>query len=207
MKVSIVGAIIALALTFAGMLSVCAQDAQVSEVRKVDAFSSIEVASVGTIHFIQSDSYSFKIEGKEKYVKNTETTVKDGCLLIGFRDKKNKGMRNQKEGVAVWISAPDLNKVEFTGVGEFRCEEPLKLDRVKFQVEGVGRVYVEDLTCHTLEVELDGVGKADIHVDCDYLSADMNGVGKVTLSGTAGKAEISKEGIGSVNTSDLEIGR
>ena len=51
-------------------------------------FSSIEITSVGTIHFTQSDTYSFRIEGREKYVKNTETTVKDGRLLIGFKDKK-----------------------------------------------------------------------------------------------------------------------
>ena len=39
---------------------------KVSEVRKVDAFSSIEITSVGTIYFTQSDTYSFKIEGRMK---------------------------------------------------------------------------------------------------------------------------------------------
>lgn len=38
MKTNIVGIIIALILTFVGMLSVYAQDTKVSEVRKVDAF-------------------------------------------------------------------------------------------------------------------------------------------------------------------------
>lgn len=46
MKTNIVGIIIALILTFVGMLSVYAQDTKVSEVRKVDAFSSIEITSV-----------------------------------------------------------------------------------------------------------------------------------------------------------------
>ena len=189
------------------MLSVYAQDTKVSEVRKVDAFSSIEITSVGTIYFTQSDTYSFKIEGKEKHVKNTETTVKDGCLLIGFKDRKNKSMRNQKDGVTIWISAPDLKKVEFTGVGEFNCEKPLKLDEVSFEVKGVGEVNVSDLTCDELKVTLRGVGSADIHVVCDYLTARMSGVGDVTLSGTAGHADISKGGIGGVNTCNLKVGR
>ena len=47
MKTNIVGVIIALVLAFVGMLNVCAQDVKVSEVRKVDAFSSMEVTSVG----------------------------------------------------------------------------------------------------------------------------------------------------------------
>lgn len=73
-------------------------------------------------------------------------------------------------------------------------------------VNEVRKVYVGDLTCRTLNVSLEGVGKADIHVDCDSLSAELNGVGGVTLSGTAGKAEISKGGIGSVNTRRLKVG-
>ena len=181
MKTNIVGIIIALILTFVGMLSVYAQDTKVSEVRKVDAFSSIEITSVGT--------------------------VKDGCLLIGFKDRKNKSMRNQKDGVTIWISAPDLKKVEFTGVGEFNCEKPLKLDEVSFEVKGVGEVNVSDLTCDELKVTLRGVGSADIHVVCDYLTARMSGVGDVTLSGTAGHADISKGGIGGVNTCNLKVGR
>ena len=197
MRTDIAGVIIALVLAFAGMLSVCAQDAKVSEVRKVDAFSSIEITSVGTIHFTQSDTYSFKIEGKEKH----------GRLLIGFKDGKNKRRSNQKDGVTIWISAPDLKEVEFTGVGEFKCEKPLKLDAVSFEIKGVGEVNVSDLTCNELKVALRGVGSADIHVTCDYLSAKMGGVGDVTLSGTAGRADISKGGIGGVNTDNLKIGR
>lgn len=209
MKTNLISIIGAVVLAFAGAAGLRAQDAQVNEVRKVDAFSSIEIASVGTIYFTQGDTYSLKIEGKEKYVKDTETTVRDSCLLIGFREQKeNVAVQSpKKQGVTIRISAPDLKNVEFTGVGSFHCEGPLRLDRVRFQVEGVGKVYVEDLTCRTLKVELEGVGKARIHVHCDYLSADMDGVGGITLSGTAGKAEISKGGIGSVNTKGLKVGR
>ena len=64
MKTNIVGIIIALILTFVGMLSVYAQDTKVSEVRKVDAFSSIEITSVGTIYFTQSEEYRNHSEGR-----------------------------------------------------------------------------------------------------------------------------------------------
>ena len=60
MKTNIVGIIIALILTFVGMLSVYAQDTKVSEVRKVDAFSSIEITSVGTIYFT-GEFYQFNL--------------------------------------------------------------------------------------------------------------------------------------------------
>lgn len=206
MKTNIIGVIIALILAFVGAVGAWAQNGKVSDVRKMDAFSSVEITSVATVYFTQSDTYSLKIEGKEKYVKATTTVVKNDCLVIGFKedDKQN---RNIKDGVTIFLSAPDLKSMEFSGVGSFNCNEPLKLDNVKFQIEGVGKVNVKDLTCHNLKVELEGVGNADIHVNCDYLSADIDGVGGVTLSGTTGKADISKGGIGSVNTRNLKVGR
>lgn len=206
MKTNIIGVIIALMLAFVGAVGAWAQNSKVSEVRKVDAFSSIEITSVATIYFTQSDTYSLKIEGKEKYVKITSTVVKDDCLIIGFKGG-DKQSRNLKEGVTIYLSAPDLKEMEFTGVGNFNCEKPLKLDNVKFQVEGVGKLNVKDLTCKSLKVNLEGVGSADINVDCDYLSASLDGVGHVTLSGTAGKADISKSGVGGVNTRNLKVGR
>lgn len=202
--------LITLSLIFAatvGTVYAADGDAKVSEVRKVEAFSSVEVTSVATIYFTQSDTYSFKIEGKEKYVKCTESTVKNGCLRIGFKDKSEKSMRNRKDGVTIYLSAPDLKKVNFTGVGSFNCKERLKLDEVAFSVRGVGEVNVSDLICNKLEVGLRGVGSADVHVVCDYLSARMSGIGDVTLSGTARSADISKGGIGSVNTKKLKVGR
>ncbi|MCD8092020.1 MAG: DUF2807 domain-containing protein [Bacteroides sp.] len=201
--------VITLSLLFAavaGTVYAANGDAKVSEVRKVSAFSSVEVTSVATVYFTQSDTYSLKIEGKEKYVTTTSTEVKDDCLVIGFKDGDKK-TRNRNDGVTIYLSAPDLKEVEFTGVGSFNCETPLKLDDVTFEVEGVGKLNIDDLTCNNLKVQLEGVGKANIHVHCDYLSASLDGVGHVTLSGEAGHADISKSGIGGVNTSNLKVGR
>lgn len=131
------------------------EDVKVSEARKVEGFTSIDVTSVANVYFTQSDTYSFKIEGKEEYVKETTSTVSDGCLTIGFKSKKSK--RNQKDGVTIYLSAPDLKEVKFTGVGSFNCKEPLKLDEVDFQVKGVGELSVKNLTCRSLKVSLEGV--------------------------------------------------
>ncbi|WP_418696601.1 GIN domain-containing protein [Bacteroides sp.] len=201
--------VITLSLLFAavaGTVYAANGDAKVSEVRKVSAFSSVEITSVATVYFTQSDTYSLKIEGKEKYVTITSTEVKGDRLVIGFKNG-DKQSRNRNDGVTIYLSAPSLKEVEFSGVGSFNCEKPLKLDDVKFEVEGVGKLNIADLTCNNLRVELEGVGKANIHVHCDYLSASLDGVGHVTLSGEAGRADISKGGIGGVNTSDLKVGR
>lgn len=195
-----IGCLLAVALT---SVAGAANKDNVSEVRKVDSFSSIEITSAATIYFTQDDNCSLRIEGKEEFVNNTSTTVEGGCLVIDFREKEDKKMR--ENGVTLYLTAPDLKKVSFTGVGGFNCEEPLKLDEVLLRIGGVGEINIADLTCHKLKVKLEGVGEANIHVNCDYLSAGMSGVGSVKLSGTAGDADISKGGIGSVNTKELVV--
>lgn len=194
-----IGCLLAVAL----MSMACAADNdKVSEVRRVDSFSSIEITSVATVYFTQGDGCSLRIEGKEKFVKNTTTTVKDGCLLVGFKEKDNN---NRSNGVTIYLTAPDLKRVEFTGVGSFNCEEPLVLDDVKLALQGVGRLNVDDLKCHTLQIDVEGVGHATVNLRCDDLKADLEGVGSVTLSGEVGRAEISKDGIGRVNTRNLVV--
>ena len=80
MRTDVAGVIIALVLAFAGMLSVCAQDAKVSEVRKVDAFSSIEIGRPSADRF----------QGREKQAQEQSE---------GWRDYLDFGSRLEGGGV------------------------------------------------------------------------------------------------------------
>lgn len=173
---------------------------------KVGNFSSIEFNSVAQIFFVQSDKCSMTVEGKQEEVANLVAEVKGGRLYIDNRKKSGKSVRNQKQGVKIYLSAPTLEEVRFSGVGTFYCKEPLKLSDVDFKVEGVGSLEVKDLTCDDLTVSLSGVGSAELHVDCADLDASVEGIGSVTLSGKADRAHVERSGIGSVNTKQLKVG-
>ena len=203
MKTNIIGIIVALVLAFAGAAGALAQNEQVSEVRKVDDFSSIRIKSVANVEFTQGDKYSLRLEGKEKWVKLTTTEVKNGYLVISFK-KGEKSVKNIN-GLKLYVTAPTLEAVELTGVGSLECKEPLKLDDFTLRINGVGSAEVADLTCHRFTVSLNGVGDAEVNVDCDYLKARMGGVGNLELRGSAGEADVSRSGIGSLNTKRLKI--
>ena len=162
---------------------------KVSETRSVNPFHSIEVESVASVYFTQSD----------------KCTVKDGVLLIAWAEKGKKTTRNVN-GLSIYISAPDLQKVAFEGVGSFNCKSRLNLKNVKFDVEGVGSLHVADLHARNVQVSLEGVGSGELAVDCEHLDASIEGVGSLTLSGKAKSAQISKDGIGSVSTRRLKVG-
>lgn len=204
MKTNIIGIIVALVLAFAGAAGALAQNEQVSEVRKVDDFSSIRIKSVANVEFTQGDKYSLRLEGKEKWVKLTTTEVKNGCLVIDFERGEKRSVKNIN-GLKLYITAPTLEVVELTGVGSLECKEPLKLDDFTLRINGVGSAEVADLTCHRFTVSLNGVGDAEVNVDCDYLKARMGGVGNLELRGSAGEADVSRSGIGSLNTKRLKI--
>lgn len=204
MKTNIIGIIVALVLAFAGAAGALAQNEQVSEVRKVDDFSSIRIKSVANVEFTQGDKYSLRLEGKEKWVKLTTTEVKNGCLVIDFERGEKRSVKNIN-GLKLYITAPTLEEVELTGVGSLECKEPLKLDDFTLRINGVGSAEVADLTCHRFTVSLNGVGDAEVNVDCDYLKARMGGVGNLELRGSAGEADVSRSGIGSLNTKRLKI--
>ncbi len=203
MKTNIIGIIVALVLAFAGAVGALAQNEQVSEVRKVDDFSSIRITSVANVIFTQGDDCSLRLEGKEKWVKLTTTEVKNGYLVISFK-KGEKSVKNINS-LKLYVTAPTLEAVELTGVGSLECKEPLKLDDFTLRINGVGSAEVADLTCHRFTVSLNGVGDAEVNVDCDYLKARMGGVGSLELRGSAGEADVSRSGIGSLNTKRLKI--
>ena len=188
---------------FASTLSAKDND-RITQTRKVADFTRIEVTSVGQIYFTQSSEVTFRIEGKEKHVKNTTSEVRNGVLKIGYKDN-NRNRKVSKNGVTIYLTAPTLEGVEFTGVGSFNCKETLKVDDIRFDVEGVGSLDVRDLQCETLTLRLNGVGNADVEVHADHVDASMEGVGSVTLRGKTRTAELEKSGIGSLNTRKLEI--
>lgn len=179
---------------------------KVSETRSVSAFHSIEVESVAGVYFTQSDTYSLRVEGEKKWVDLTKCTVKDGVLLITWAEKGKKKTTKNVNRLSIYISAPDLQKVIFEGVGSFNCKSRLSLKDVKFDIQGVGSLNVADLHARNVKITLEGVGNGELTVDCDRLDASVEGVGSLTLSGKARSAHISKDGIGSVSTRRLKVG-
>lgn len=199
---------VGLVMVFLCATCICAKGSsedKVSETRSVSAFHSIEVESVASVYFTQSNTYSLRVEGEKKWVNQTKCTVKDGVLLITWAEKGKKTTKNVN-GLSIYVSAPDLQKVAFEGVGSFNCKSRLNLKDVKFDVEGVGSLHVADLHARNVQVSLEGVGSGELAVDCEHLDASIEGVGSLTLSGKAKSAQISKDGIGSVSTRRLKVG-
>ena len=170
-------------VAIAVLLSVafCSLSAQnVSKDYNVDEFSAINLQSVGNIIFTQSAGCSCRLEGPSEFVEKTRVTVKNGTLVISYKDRNARNIKN----LICYITAPDLSKVKIDGVGNFDAKEELKLKNIAF--------------------ELDGVGNMKLNVDCSTIKAKVDGVGNITVSGKADAAFFKRDGVGKINSKNLK---
>lgn len=199
-KKSIIGLMLIGLVALMPQLSIQAQE--VSKEIKVEKFNSLDLTTVGSVYFTQASKCSVKIDGKKENVDKLDVYVENGTLNI---EPKEKNLNGTKNGVNIYITAPTLEDLIFCGVGALYCEEELKVSDFKCALEGVGKIYIRNLKCQKLKAEVEGVGKADIHVECQEIDAEIDGIGSLTLSGKTKKATIDKDGIGIVDTHNLKI--
>lgn len=199
-KKSIIGLMLIGLVALMPQLSIQAQE--VSKEFKVDNFNRMDLTTVGVVYFTQGAKHSVKIDGKKTNVDKIQVYVENGTLCI---EPKEDNLNGKKDGVNIYITAPTLEDLVFCGVGALYCEEELKVSDFKCALEGVGKIYIRNLKCQKLKAEVEGVGKADIHVECQEINAEINGIGSLTLSGKTKKATIDKDGIGVVDTHNLKI--
>ena len=179
----------------------CSLSAQnVSKDYNVDEFSAINLQSVGNIIFTQSAGCSCRLEGPSEFVEKTRVTVKNGTLVISYKDRNARNIKN----LICYITAPDLSKVKIDGVGNFDAKEELKLKNIAFELDGVGNCNVKSLYCDELKLDVDGVGNMKLNVDCSTIKAKVDGVGNITVSGKADAAFFKRDGVGKINSKNLK---
>lgn len=153
---------------------------------KVKEFNQIDAATVGDIYYTQSTDgkTSVQIYGPDNFINLVQVAVKNGTLLLTM-EKHNK-VKNGK--LRITISSPDLNRIDFKGVGDINIENSFKTAKLNIACKGVGDIKINDLTCDTLTVS-------------------SMGVGDVELKGKAQSAFLSSKGVGDIDAEELETAR
>lgn len=153
---------------------------------KVKEFNQIDASTVGDIYYTQSTDgkTSVQIYGPDNFINLVQVAVKNGTLLLTM-EKHNK-VKNGK--LKITISSPDLNRIDFKGVGDINIENSFKTAKLNIACKGVGDIKINDLTC-------------------DMLTVSSMGVGDVELKGKAQSAILSSKGVGDIDAEELETAR
>lgn len=155
--------------------------AQYSEIRPLDAFTTIEYEGYGELHLLQSDSFSVEVNTRKHYqLDNIITEVKGNTLHIYHRDVCDGGFWDipaRFPRTNIYVSFQRLKSLDIAGKAKLFCPDPIRSD--DFELETSGHV-VGNLEIYTqdLEIESEGYLKLTMVGEATELDAEFGGIGK-----------------------------
>lgn len=198
-------------------------------------FNAIEVETVADVYYTQNngDEHQVRVDYSaikdEKVIEQVKEKLKvvyrEGKVVIGFNGKI-VGKSSLKHCLKVYITSPDLVKINLEGVGNFYSDY-INSDKLEINNEGVGNIYIKKVLANKLDIDNEGVGSINIDrfegdrlvidnegvgkvkadVDCQSVDATLEGVGSITLTGVTKHLQKNKEGVGSIRVKDLMIAK
>ena len=162
----------------------CAHTRQAKDQFEVSNFTAIESSAVANIEIRQATETSVIAEGDDDLLDLLNVRVDKQTLVIEMNNKRKKLFRNRSNKLTIFISTPNLTKIESEGVGNITIEGSFETPKLKIDSEGVGNFRAENLYAGTVEIESDGVGN-------------------IKVGGNAESVYIKSEGIGNTDAKDL----
>ena len=172
-----------------------------AEPRKVNAFSSIEVAGLMAVEVRIANATTVDVQGEPQLAKLVSTTVTNGTLVIDTPDdfaKRLKGHDDNK--LKVVITLPSLKAVSITGTGAMQVEGlaqnsfaasipgtgSLKLSgktvSFRLSVPGTGEIKAKSFVASDVQVSIPGTAEASVHATKTFV-ANVQGTAVVKVHG------------------------
>ena len=162
----------------------------------VAPFNAIHSELLTGIRFIPSDRYRIEAQGPERIISAIDVRVKKGVLHI----EANKKMRMRRgEKLLLTVYGRELSALRLDGVGNFKCSETIKTEKLEIVNSGVGSINLEDVQCNELIVKNEGVGDITLKGETNTATYLSDGVGSIyAYDLLSHDTTVSLNGIGSV---------
>lgn len=171
---------------------------------KVKDFNAIDAATVGDIYYAQSTDgkSSLQIYGPDNFVKLIQVSVKGNTLVLAMN--KQKKIKNAPK-LKITVSSPNLNRVQFKGVGNINIEDKFITGKLDIESKGVGDVNIQNLDCQNLTVSSMGVGNVNLKGKAVNANLTSKGVGDIEAAGLeATHVKASSNGVGNISCNAVQ---
>ena len=144
---------------------------------QVKAFNKIDVSTVGDMVYTQSadGKYSLQISGPDNILDLIEVKVKNETLYLSMKKSKVKNAKDLK----ITLSSPELNSINFTGVGNISIPQGLVTSNFNMYSKGVGEMKIKQLKCEQINVYCTGVGNVKLEGNATEATYESKGVGNI----------------------------
>lgn len=156
--------------------------AQTRETREVGSFTRLSYRVPGKLYLKQGSPQKVEIVGSPEILKEIETEVSSGKLIIG---KENRWMDwgwDRKYDITVYVTMPTIEGVSVAGSGDLFCEEKINVQDLDLAVSGSGSMRLAFTATGNVEGDVSGSGDLDLKGSCNNFDSDVSGSGKVYAS-------------------------
>ncbi|MDR6967995.1 hypothetical protein J2X31_002009 [Flavobacterium arsenatis] len=156
--------------------------AQVSETRKVERFSKIEVASGIELHYKESEEASVKIETNEGNLKDVFTEVEGETLRISSTENA--------ENVKVYLATKDVESFKASSKSRILFENTIHTENISIVLESGAyfKGYLKSKGLTNIETEKNS--EFNGRIETASFVGNFKSHSKVNISGNAEKATI-----------------
>lgn len=203
-------------------------EAHGEETRSITGFERIALQGSLDVKYMQSDSFSVKVDAPVEVIKDVVTRVDGNVLTIKMKGEGhflNFGV-SSADGVTVYVTSPDFLGVTLFGSGDFECQGLLDTDNLDIELQGSGDIEFNDIVCDKVDVSVLGsgdvrlknvktlqsvnevVGSGDIKIhygNSGVVESTIVGSGDITLSGQVKRSTYEVRGSGDMNTGNLLV--
>lgn len=145
------------------------------ETRDLEIFTGIGIGISADVYYTPGNSHEIRIEGNSRDVKDLITKVEDGYLKLKYKDYRVK-----RSKLTVYITSKELDKVGFSGSGDFKSDKPVSSEEMSIAISGSGSVLFAVLNAEELDVKISGSGDVIIEKgNAEELDVKISGSGKV----------------------------
>lgn len=179
------------------------QVTQINQVTTMQPFNEVEVTGSFKIIYEQGTDYNVRVEAEEQALKEMTIYVKENELRICKSvSKPTVKLKNVK----VYVSSPDLQKIELSGSGTFTAANLIKSNKdLDVEIAGSGKVLLTAVTCHDSDLAIAGSGDIEIgNLEVQEVNCEIAGSGNINLGTmTCKNMEVEIAGSGDVNCDNI----
>lgn len=135
--------------------------AEVSEVRELDMFSSIEVDNKIDVTIFKGSELKVEVVAGKHIISNISTKVAEGNLKIKNNNECNF-VRGYKKTIRVNITLPYLALIKNDGVGTVRFADDFEQDTLVVRAESSGDIHVNGTFT---QIRTSSHGNGDIYIN------------------------------------------
>jgi hypothetical protein len=179
-----------------------------SQVRNTSKFDKIDISGPITVYYLQTDSFSIKVEAPKNIMNDVETNINNGTLSINYMDKDYQYDQYNEANIYVYVTSPDLVSVIQESSGSFMSKKRVDTDDIDLCVTGSGDITFNDIICDNINSRVQGSGDITVNkLECIESGANVLGSGIISLiQHNVDKTFVSITGSGDVEMRFLDCG-